>query len=372
GVGTDLIFLPQINIQGVALNIGGPAGFPQGRGDTTFAFSDKASYLHGRHSLKFGGEFREFLNNNFAQDPGTFNFSSGANFLQDKANQFSLILGATFSTIPTKSLGRFVQDSFKVRPNLPLELGLRYDLNTAPTERFDRFVNFDPGSASLIRVEQGYDTNKNNIQPRLGFAWDPFKDGKTSVRGAYAILYDQPVTNSITGLTGNPPLATPLTASKTDSSISFHNFISVAGASGLAPAAINEAFKNPYVQNWNLNIERQITPSLGIMAGYFGSKGTHLRISRNINQSPDGRNRPLPNLSAKSPILPGAKVGNIIEVDSASNSSYNALWVSATKRFSKGLHFLASYTWSKSLDYNSLSSQGVIVQNSNNIRESRG
>jgi hypothetical protein len=371
GVGTDPVFLPQINIQGVALNLGGPAGFPQGRGDTTFAFSDKASYLYGSHSIKFGVEFRDFYNNNFTEDPGSFNFSSGANFLQDKANQFSVTLGGVFSSVSTKSVGFFVQDSIKARPNLTLELGLRYDVNTSPTERFDRFVNFDPSTDSLLRVPQGYDTRKHNLQPRLGFAWDPFKDGKTSVRGAYAILYDQPVTNSITGLAGNPPLATPLLAASGSNGISFHNFINVAGASGLAPSAINEAFQNPYVQTYNLNIEREITPTLGIMVGYFGSTGTDLRISRNVNQFINGV-RPFPKLSPTSPILPGATLGNVIEVDSAGVSRYNSLWITATKRFSHGLQFLASYTLSKSLDYNSQSSQGVVVQDSNNVQGDRG
>jgi len=365
------VFLPQINVQGVALNFGGPAGFPQGRGDTTFVFSDTANYLHGNHSIKIGGEFRDFLNNNFTQDPGQFNFTSGPNFLQDKANQFAITLGGVFSSLSTKSYGIYVQDSFKVRPNLTLELGLRYDINTSPSERFDRLVNFDPATASLIHVTSGYDTNKNNIQPRLGFAWDPFKDGKTSVRGAYAILYDQPVTNSITPLAGNPPLAFPEIASSQLNAISFHNFQQLAGASGLAPGTINQAFQNPYVQNWNLNVQREITPSLAIMAGYFGSKGTNLRIARNVNQFVNAV-RPFPKLSPNSPILPGSTVGNIIEVDSAGNSSYNSLWLSATKRLSHGLQFLASYTFSKSLDYNSLSSQGVIVQDSNTIRADRG
>jgi len=368
---TGSVFLPQINVQGVGLNLGGPAGFPQGRGDTTFVFSDTATYIRGKHTFKIGGEFREFLNNNFAQDPGTFNFSSGPNFLLDKANQFSITLGGVFSSLRTRSYGVFVVDSFKASANLTFELGVRYDINASPTERFGRFVNFDPATASLTKVDTGYDTNKNNIQPRLGFVWDPFRDGKTSIRGAYALLYDQPVTNSITGLAGNPPLALPELATSNTSAISFHNFQQLAGASGLAPSVINEGFQNPYIQTWNLNIQREITPSLSLMAGYFGSKGTNLRISRNLNQFVNGV-RPFPKLSTSSPILPGSNVGNIAEVDSAGNSSYNSLWLTATKRFSHGLQFLASYTFSKSLDYNSLNSQGVVVQDSNNIRADHG
>jgi hypothetical protein len=107
------------------------------------------------------------------------------------------------------------------------------------------------------------------------------------------------------------------------------------------------------------------------MVGYFGSKGTHLILRRNINQPIDGV-RPYPALSASSPILPGTPIGNIAEVESDGNSSYNALWISANKRLAHGLQFNASYTFSKSIDYNSLSSQGIVLQNSYDLRGDRG
>jgi hypothetical protein len=107
------------------------------------------------------------------------------------------------------------------------------------------------------------------------------------------------------------------------------------------------------------------------MVGYFGSKGTHLIIRRNINQ-PIAGVRPYPALAVSSPILPGTPLGNITEVESQGNSSYNALWISANKGFAHGLQFMVSYTFSKSIDYNSLSSQGVVVQNSYNLRGDRG
>lgn len=366
------IGLPQINITGFNFNIGGPAGFPQGRGDTTFVFSDTASYLRGSHSLKIGGEFRRFLNNNFNRNIGTFNFATPEAFIAGTGNAFTVTLGDVSSSIANGALGLFVQDNYKLKPNFTLELGLRYDWFISPTERYDRFVNFDQGTKSLRRVNSGtdklYRDNKDNLQPRVGFAWDIMGDGKTSLRGAYAILADQPVTNLVTGNSSNPPLATPLTF---NGAIRLNNAVDVARAAGLSPSAVDPSFDNAYVQSWNLNVQREITPSLGVMIGYFGSKGTHLRISRNVNQLINGV-RPTPTLSASSEILPGAAVGNIVKIESVANSSYNALWVSAQKRLSRGLQFNASYTWSKSLDYNSLNSQGVVVQDSYNIRGDRG
>jgi hypothetical protein len=107
------------------------------------------------------------------------------------------------------------------------------------------------------------------------------------------------------------------------------------------------------------------------MVGYFGSKGTHLILRRNINQ-PVNSVRPYPALSLSSPILPGSPLGNITQVEGTGNSSYNALWVTANQLLRRGLQFNASYTWSKSIDYNSFSSQGVVVQNSYDLNGDRG
>src|SRR4029079_16810562 len=111
-------------------------------------------------------------------------------------------------------------------------------------------------------------------------------------------------------------------------------------------------------------------------AGYYASKGTHLRLTRNLNQTFLNAalvaTRPFPALSPTSPIAPGVPLQNITFREGTGNSSYNALWVTATKRLSKGLQFNASYTFSKSIDYNSQSSQGVTLQDSNNIKGDRG
>src|SRR5215813_2583228 len=371
------IGLPQINVSGANLNFGGPNGFPQGRGDTVAVFADSLSYLIGRHSLKFGGEFRQFYNNNFGTSIGSFGFAGLDTFLAGNANAFTVTLGDTSNSTAEGSLGFFTQDSFKLRPNFTIELGLRYDWNMTPSERYDRFVIFNPATSSLARVGSGideiYHQNNKNIQPRLGFAWDPFKDGKTSVRAAYAILAEQPITGLVTPTAGNPPFATPVALPASVPTVTLGQALARVQASNtLSPTSIAQDFDNAYVQSWNLNIQREIGNGLSASVGYFASKGTHLQITRNFNQILPDRTRPFRALSASSAILPNVLLANITQRENGGNSNYNALWVTANKRFSQGVQFNASYTFSKSIDYNSRTNQGITVQDSYNLRGDRG
>jgi hypothetical protein len=373
------IGLPQINVTGFNLNFGGPNGFPQGRGDTTVVFSDTLNYLLGRHSFRFGGEFRRFYNNNFGTSIGSFGFANVDAFIAGTANAFTVTLGDTSNSIAQGALGFFAQDSFRLRPNLTIELGLRYDWNMTPSERYNRFVIFDPATNSLVQVGSGFDqiyeSNNKNFQPRLGFAWDPFRDGKTSVRAAYAILVEQPITGLVSPTASNPPFASPQ-ALPSGTTTTFGGALSDVRASGtISPTSIDHFFENAYVQSWNLNIQREIGEGFGVTAGYYGSKGTNLQITRNINQPRNGV-RPFTRLSASSPIMPGTLLANIVQRESGGNSSYNALWLTANKRLARGLQFNASYTFSKSIDYNSLTNQNIVtqrvVQDSYNLRADRG
>jgi hypothetical protein len=366
------IGLPQINVAG-AFNFGGPRQVPQGRGDTSFVASDTLSRLTGSHSLKLGGEYRRFFSNFFMTDVGQFNFPSIGSFISGNANAFSITLPGPASSIAQTALDLFILDNYKWKSNLTLDLGFRYELNVAPTERFNRFIVFDPERASLVRVgtdiDQVYKSNAANFQPRVGLAWDPFKDGKTSLRAAYAVMTEQPTITAVLNTTTNPPLATPLTFTGT---VRFDNARALATSAGVAPITIDHNYDNSYVQTWNLNVQRELMRRVVLMAGYFGSKGTHLRISRNINQPVNGV-RPFAQLSASSPVLPGAPLGNITQVEGTGNSSYNAFWLSGNVRSDRGLQLNASYSWSKSIDYNSLTSPiTVTVQDSYNLRGDRG
>ncbi len=369
GINTGL-GLPQISVQSLGLNFGGPNGFPQGRTDTTFVLSDTLTYAQGRHSFKFGGEYRRFHNVNFANNIGSFNYPTLADFQAGRGNSFSVTLGDIDSDITQDAVGLFAQDNVRLSRAFTLELGLRYDLNLAPTEAQGRFVYFDPATASLVRVGSGgrdqIYSNKNNFQPRVGLIWDPAQNGKTVLRAAYAILSDQPVTNMVSNTASNPPNVTPLTYTGATGSIRLDDAIAVAGPAGLAPNSVDAGFVNPRIQTWNLNLQHQLFANTAVMVGYFGSKGEDLRVSRNLNQFVNGV-RPYTHISASSSILPGAAVGNITEVASLGRSRYNGLWVTLNQHLSHGLQLNGSYTLSKSEDTNSLSSQGVVVQDSTNI-----
>jgi hypothetical protein len=377
---TEPIGLPQIAVGGGGVNLGGPAGFPQGRSDTTYVLSDTLNYLRGKHSLKFGVEARKFFNNNTNKDTGSFAFANTAAFVAGTANAFAVTLGDVSTAIAQGALGLFAQDNYKVRSNLTLELGLRWDYLMSPTERYDRFVDYVPQSNSLIQVNHGiapvYHTNWKNFHPRVGFSWDPFKDGKTSVRAAYAILADQPVTNLVTGNGTNPPFATNVALPSGSTTTLGNAILAAPPGATVSPSSSDPFFDNAYIQSYNFNIQREVKSGLAVTVGYFGSKGTHLRLTRNLNQtflnSAFNAVRPFPTLSSTSPIRPGATLLNITFREATGNSNYNALWVTADKRMGHGLQFNASYTFSKSIDYNSQSSQGVTVQDSYNLRGDRG
>jgi hypothetical protein len=368
---TRPIGLPQMVVAG-DLIFGGPGTLPQGRYDTSYVFADAVSRWSGPHAMKIGGEYRHFINENFAEGAGVFNFPSVAGFLAGTANAFTITLGQRRSIVDQRAAAAFFQDQVTIRPNLTLQLGMRYEWHVTPTERNNRFVVFDAAKVSLVRVgidaERIYQQNNRNFEPRLGLAWTVTEDGRTVLRGAYAWTVDEPGTTAVRDTAGNPPFAAPLTAA---GSISLAAAIDAALPGGLAPATVDPEFRNASLQSWNVNVQRQLTGTLAVTMGYVGSRGADLRISRNINQPVNGV-RPFASLSVSSPILPGTPLGNITQVASSGFSAYDAFWASVTKRLSDGLQFDTSYTLSRSLDTNSLNSSGFAVQDAYDIPNQYG
>lgn len=374
GIGNGVtrpIGLPQIIVAG-DLNFGGPATLPQGRTDTSYVLVDTFKHARGRHSMTLGGEYRHFINENFAEGTGALNFPTVEAFLAGTANAFNITLGERRSVIDQRAMSLFVQDQITLGNRLTIDLGLRYEWHVTPTERENRFVVFDAASGSLVRVgvdvDGIYQQNNRNLQPRLGLAWSLSSDGRTVVRVAYGSAADQPGTTAVRDTAGNPPLAAPITAT---GSIPLVSALAATAPAGLSPATVDFRFRNASMRSWNANLQRQLARDLAATIGYAGSHGTNLRISRNLNQPVNGA-RPFPVVSASSPIQPGTPLGNITQVESSGFSNYHALWASVTKRLSGGLHADASYTWSKSLDTNSLNSSGFAVQDGYDIPNQYG
>ena len=371
------IGIPQISFADIGVNFGGPAGFPQGRYDTLGIFSDAATFLTGKHSVKFGGEFRRFVNVNFAQDTGSIGFNSVANFEAGLANSFSIQPTNVDSRIFQNAVGAFVQDSYKLSPQLLLELGFRFEWNGSPTEGANRFVLFDNASSSLLRVggnglgHSPYRQNYN-YEPRLGFSYDVKGNGKTVLRAAYGYMADQPETNVVTNLTSNPPFSTSVSYSSSAAPIPLSSLFASAAAAGIRVNAVQRDLHNAYTETFNLNVQQELPGGLALSAGYYGSVGRHLRDTLNINQPNAAGVRPYQAIAASSPIRPGANLKNvnILQVSSNSSSNYNALWLTARKAFHGGLQFDFNYAYSKSLDLNSLGFQ--VLQDSTNARTNYG
>jgi hypothetical protein len=375
------IALPSITISGPGLNFGGPGGFPSGREVTTFAVGDTATYLRGNHIVKFGGEVRRVKHYGFSDDPGRFTYPSVTAFEQGLGSAFSTTLGTQAFNAYVNAIGAFVQDGISVGSNVKLDLGLRYDYMPSPTEQDNKLVTFDPATVSLLQIggPGGFTQvtkNGSDFQPRLGVIWNPKGNGKTVVRGAYAVMVNQSNTGYFVGETGNPPIVTPLSAQANGtatSNIKLNNAINSAGAgSSIAPSFTDPNFLPGRMQTWNVNVEREVGGT-GVMVGYFGSHGDRQRIPINLNQFtvPGGTTRPFAKLSAASPILPGTALGNIIESTSLGWSDYKGLWITANHRLSHGLQLSGSYTLSKSTDTNSYDGT-LTAQDNTNLADSVG
>jgi hypothetical protein len=367
--------LPQTTISDISLTYGGPSTFPQGRADTYGVFSDAATYVRGRHSIKFGGEFRRFLGASFQDDPGTLTFANtpatsttplilgSQNFANDLATAYSVTPAQISSRVYINAAGLFVQDNYKLNPHLTLEYGFRWEWNGTPTEGGGRFVVFDAPSVSLIHAGTdgigGVYKQNYNYMPRVGFAWDVFATGQTVLRGGYSIMSDQPVSGVATGLASNPPAPASVAYSNVSAPIPVSNLFNSAKASGIALNSVNPDFRNAYTESYNLNLQQAGPDGIVFSLGYYGSEGKHLRARTNQNQPNAAGVRPYPALSLSSPIDPGvASNSNIAESNSVGFSNYNAMWVVATKTAGHGLQFNVNYNWSKSMDSNSLGSQG--------------
>ncbi len=369
---------------------------------------DNLSVNAGDHSLKFGGEVRH--TRVFGLFPSIAFGSFGFTGLVTGNPLGDLLLGRPFLFLQAggkadKKMRQtafylYALDDFRVRRNLTLNLGLRYEVAPGFKGKEHLVLTYKEGQQStfnpqyptgLLRpTDPGvpatlFPTGKLNFAPRVGIAWDPFSDGKSSVRAGYGIFYDdsslvqiytvqqppdfQPITSTVfppsfaDPFLGNSPFNPPLT-------------FPLAFPNGFTTTWTAPDYKLPYIQHWNLTLQRQLTDALAVEVAYVGNKGTRLQGTTDANQAVWAPGATPQNALAR---RPNPRIGNVLEISSRFNSNYHGLQTTVTQRLSRGLSFQAAYTWSKAIDDTSLPTgffqvpgQQSRPQNSLDIKAERG
>lgn len=381
---------------------------------------DNLSWVRGTHSLRFGFTAQWMRKTENAVNPtnGSFTFKNlggnppFANFLLGEASSFSQAARDIVPDLHFANFEWYAQDDWKLRPNFTLNLGLRYSFLPTPRDVNRVLDNFDPsvfkpaaapaidpasgnfvaGQAAIpanyangIIVGQngcaaaqalfpsspfsptcspfGDRVNPNynkNFAPRIGFAWDPFKTGKTSVRGGYGIYYDR----SLNGIWEQnsfalPPIVQNVNIANTTSKTSpnpniFDNPSAGSTVTKLGPAILHAtgspAFQVPYSQNWDLAVQREVSRSTVVEVAYVGSKGTHLLGISDINQVALSVRQAAANATVfANAIRPFTGYSAINSIINVFDSNYHSLQASASRRVARGLTFGAAYTWSRTL-----------------------
>lgn len=293
-----------------------------------FQWTDDVSHVMGRHSTKFGFAVRRMQLNSGTIAPGftgVLRFLSIPNFLAGNAVSYNRNIGNPYIGQRATEYNFYAQDDWQIHPRLVLNLGLRYEYNTVPTE-----VN------NLIEERYRFLPDRNNFAPRFGFAWRADRDGKTAVRGGYGIFYNV-LELSFVGLTRfNPPLISNLVNANP-------RFPDLGAGGGQAtPSGLvipQRDARQPYNQHFNLTVERQLFSQATISAGYVGTQGVKAPRTSRPNGGdgmPQGQ-RPDPSVG----------VVNLLETAAASN--YHGMQTQFQWRM-RGVYVQAGYTFSKTID----------------------
>jgi hypothetical protein len=336
----------------------------------SFQGYDDAFLTRGTHSLKFGGVVERMqLNRLGASLPGgVFTFSTLSNFLTNNPKKFQsgLIKSLSERGFRQTLFGAYLQDDWRWRPNVTLNLGMRYEMVTVPTEVQGKLNNLISLTGPTQHLGDPLFSNPTlrDFEPRVGFAWDPFRNGKTAVRGGFGLFDSLPLPYQVMLIEGSAApffLKGTISGSKLPPGSFFAGAAPLLKATGLQVSYFEPHPHRNYVMQWNLNVQREISPSVTALVGYVGSRGVHMPYEV------DDLDMVIPRLTSTgylfpSPIGSGTKInpnfGAINGMFYKGNSFYDALEIGITKRMSHGVQFQASYTWSKSIDNNSATMQG--------------
>ena len=314
-------------------------------------------HTRGKHLLKVGGLVERYQDNmvNPTFSLGIWTFANLRNFLINSPTSF---LGLT----PNGALDRYwrftlfagyVQDSYRVHPRLTLNAGLRYEATTMPVDIYGRDSALPSLSDRAPTVGPLYENpTQKNFSPRVGFAWDVFGNGRTSLRGGYGIYFNTNNQQNLIVTVTNPPATPRIAIGFTPTNPCQPSFpaapLNCAFANSIRPVQFD--LNNPYVNVYNVSVQHELPWDTVVTLGYAGSRGIHLLRSNDVNTAipiiqPDG-----------TPFYPvGAPRANTafstIELKSSDgNSWYNAMIFEVRKRWSKGFLFQSSYTFSRNID----------------------
>lgn len=367
-------YAPEVSVPGLTLYTGGfgSNSFERLR-QNSFQGYDDLSISKGRHNLELGFNVERLQNNNFedAVGGGLFSFGSLQGLLTNQSTYFLTSLPTPLDPRHLRQtiLGGYVQDNFRLRSNLTVNLGMRYEMATVISETDGRLSSLPSITAVTPHLGSPLYSNPTlrNFEPRVGFAWDPFGSGKTSVRSGFGIFDVLPLQYEFE----LPELITyPWDALETAIPPPAGSF--PGGAfSALQLGNVTETYVDPhpkrnYVMQWNLSVQRALTPSLTATLAYVGSRGNHDTFTE------DNANWVYPALTSAGYLWPSPGTGTLINpnhgrIDAltwTSSNSYNALEGQIEKTISRGLRFQGSYTWGKSLDDGSTSIAGDQFANS--------
>jgi Carboxypeptidase regulatory-like domain len=394
---------PNVEIDEFGSNVGPFSLSPQGYVQNIYQASDSLTFVRGKHTLKFGSEFRKYIapTNNLPRARGEWDYATLDEFINDlvPSGANGALRGAGSGTVADNynASYTFFQDDWKVTQRLTLNLGLRYEYTGVPKAEGEQALNAisdDPAFGLIFRKPH---SDKNNFGPHVGFAYDPFGNGKWAVRGGFQIAYDQVPNNfAINSLppqlqTEQSPTVTCALPNPPAWCATGTGFLAGGGLLqvNVPPATQAEARAatanlipdhiSPKVMTWSLGVQHELFRNSSIEVRYVGTRGISLPVQMRLNsasafdpQFPGGGIAPLPTyLSASAipatvvgpastlldfdnynpqPLSVDGFSGNVTTFPPAGSNTYHGGSVDFQHRFSKGLYFRANYTFAKNLD----------------------